>query len=192
MSFNTSAKNAAANALAPATMALHAGYPDFVLSLELSGGGYARQAVTYGAAANGLRNLASTVNFTVAAGAMPAWVTLIDGTGSTLALSPNGGNPRPYDLDGTTFFSKAHGYVLNSTVVFYGSLNPPAPLVNGVTYFVTAPTADNFSVSATMSGAAITITGTSVLLGSRVSLIVVDTYGGGGTHSIDSYPIGFI
>jgi hypothetical protein len=160
---------------------------------ETTYGGYARQAITFGApAANlgGRQTLASTITFpaksdagaatiiavgifdAVSAGNLLDVIMLFDG--SPLAAMVNNS-----DVAGNTIQSPAHGLTTNDTVrieQFPGDTPLPAGLSENTTYFVIATglTADVFELSATQGGAAIDITAAGRMLVMKVVSVTVN------------------
>ena len=190
MSITVSGKNAMLDALDVVSMSLHTAFPGTTGANEVTGGSYARKACTFGAASAGARTLDSAVAFDVPAGNV-AWAGLWDTAGTGfVAYSPNGGNPKEFQVDATadTIRCPSHGYSDTQTITFYGD-TCPNPLVEGTVYYVRDATTDTFKVAATSGGSAIDLTtaGGSACL---VSRITVEVYGGAGTHTINTWSIG--
>jgi hypothetical protein len=76
-------------------------------------------------------------------------------------------------VSGDTFTSNNHGLLTNDIVTFWTTTTPPAPLLNGGTYYVHTPTTNTFKLSATSSGSAINITtvGTGTHFLQRINII---------------------
>lgn len=190
MSITVTGKNAMLDALDVVSLSLHSDFPGTTGANEITGGGYARQAVTFAAAAAGVRTMSAAATASVPAGNI-AWAGLWNTAGTGfIAYSPNGGNPKEFQVDATadTIRCPAHGYSDTQTVVFYGD-TCPNPLVEGTVYYVRDATTDTFKVAATSGGAAIDITtagGSACLL----SAITVEVYGGAGSHTINTWAIG--
>lgn len=189
MSITTTGKNEMLDALDIATLSLHTDFPGATGANEVTGGSYARVAVTFNAASGGVRALSSAASVDVPAGNV-AWAGLWSSGGTFRAYSPNGGNPLEFQVDASadTIRCPAHGYSDTQTIVFYGD-TCPNPLVEGTVYYVRDATTDTFKVAATSGGAAIDLTtaGGSACL---VSRITVEVYGGAGTHTINTWSIG--
>jgi len=157
---------------------------------EVTGGTYARQAVTYNTASGRARAIAATESFTgLPAATNVAWVGTWDSAGTTFkGMSPNGGLEKSYQVDLTNdrIYCEGHGMVNTDRVVFQGT-TVPTGLTAGTHYYVVGTTAgdpDYFQVSATSGGAAINITG-QPSADSTVSKLVIETYtGAGGTHNV--------
>jgi hypothetical protein len=188
VSITVTGKNAMLDALDIVSMSLHTGFPGATGANEITGGSYARKSAVFGAASAGARSLSSAVTLDVPAGNV-AWAGLWNTAGTGfIAYSPNGGNPKEFQVSTSTVSCPAHGYSDTQTVVFYGG-TVPNPLVEGTVYYVRDATTDTFKVAATSGGSAIALTtagGSSCL----VSAITVEVYGGSGTHTIDTWSVG--
>ena len=153
-------KNAYLAAVNPVFASLHDGFPGATGLNEISGGGYARQAITFAVASGGVRLLSAPVTFTLAAATI-RWVVFRDASGVPLFAAPNGGfTPRNFmSTSGTDLvYAAGHGWSDGTTIVFFNG-TPPAPLVEGTTYYVRDATTDSFKVAATVGGAPINLTG---------------------------------
>jgi hypothetical protein len=143
---------------------------------EASGGSpaYARQAVTWGAAASGQKLNTGTLSFDVAAGTygfFGMFNAVSGNTGNYLGYLPFSGNPATavkgfatVDAAGVTsdtITSSAHGLNNGDRVVVYNVFAEtlPAGLTEGTIYFVVGATTDTFQVSTTSGGSAVNITG---------------------------------
>lgn len=191
MSFTVTARNDALNAITIDAMSLHSGFPGTTGANELTGSGYARQACSFNAAAGNVRTLAAVTNFGVGAGHTVRWAGLW--AGSTFkGYSPNGGNPKEFFADATTdvVTCPGHGYADGQTIVFYGG-TVPAGTIEGTIYYTRDCTTDTFKVAATSGGAAIDLTGAGAA-DCVVSRIFEDTYGGAGTHTVNSWSLGAV
>lgn len=83
MALITSARNGALNSLTLSTISLHSTNPtEAGTAGEISGGGYTRQACTFGTASNGSRTLTGQVTFSVAAGTTVSHYVIRDGAGN--------------------------------------------------------------------------------------------------------------
>lgn len=161
--------NAAATRPTTWFVALHTGDPGetgAANEVTTIGTGYARVAVTFGASAGGI--VANTALVLLGPAAI-AWGTITHVSiwdavtaGNCLDKGPLSTAMRAFTavVAGNVFTSPAHGLAVNDRVVLdsiFGSL--PAPYVDGTSYFVqSAPTADTFTLSATLGGAVITTT----------------------------------
>jgi hypothetical protein len=162
---------------------------------EATGGGYARLAVTWAAAAAGLRSNSALLTFDVAAGTYSDLLLMNAVTGNTnnyLGYAPINGAAKGYgvvpDAAAVTadlVYSAAHGLAVNDQLrvynVFAESL--PTGLVEGTRYFVIATglTADAFKVSTTQGGAAVDITAVGDLYFQKV---IPETFAATGQISI--------
>jgi hypothetical protein len=187
--FTTTAKNNALDGLTITQASLHSAFPGATGVNELSGGGYARVAATFSAATGGTRSLSAGINFTVGAGSTVRWAGLWNNA-VFIGYAANGGTPKEFivSVATDTVNCLAHGYVDTNKVVFYGD-TVPGGLVEGTVYFVRDATVDTFKVAATSGGAAIDLTSPG---GSAcaVSSIIEETYGAGGTHTVNTWILG--
>lgn len=159
-------KNTAYTSPAAVYAALFTTIPtDAAPGTEVSGGSYARQAITFGAAAAGASANSVAVTFPAASAPWGACVAfaIFDAltVGNMLYWSELLGPRKVFTVDPTTdtFTSTAHG-LANGTVVEVESENGtlPAPLVDNTQYFIVATAANTFQLSLTSGGAAINIT----------------------------------
>jgi hypothetical protein len=137
---------------------------------EATGGSpaYARQGVTWGAAASGQKSNTGAITFDVPAGTYGFIGFFNASTGNTnnyLGYAPINGTVKGFFSVDTTLtndqlFSVAHGLVDTDRVqlfnVFAESL--PTGLTEGTVYFVVSSAANTFKVSLTSGGAAVDIT----------------------------------
>lgn len=185
MPFNDTAKNAALDGLDESIAAGIKFVGIFTASdpgtgttfsgTEASGGtpAYARQSVTFGAAASGQKSNTNAITFDVPAGTygFVGYFNTVTGNvaGNYLGYGPINGTVKGFatvDSAGVTsnlIQSNAHGLVANDRVMVYNVFaeSLPAGLTEGTIYFVisTGLTTDLFSVSTTQGGAAVDITG---------------------------------
>jgi len=172
-------------------MSLHSAY-SITGANELTGGGYARQVITWAAAAARSKAASAAVpDFSVAAASTVAFVGVWNSAGTVFrGMWPNGGAEKTFQVDvlNNRIYCESHGMVDTNRVVFTGT-TAPTGLTLGTVYYVVTTTAadpDHFQVSATSGGAAIDITG----LPSAdcvVSKAVVEVYSGAGTHRITAF-----
>ena len=140
---------------------------------EATGGGYARQAVTWAAAASGQKTGSSgTLTFDVAAGTY-AWFTLFNhvstNTNNYRGFIPFGGASAikgfatvDTTLTNDQFLSVSHGMADTDRVIIspvFGETIPTG-LTEGAVYFVVNSAANTFKLALTSGGAAIDITAT--------------------------------
>lgn len=145
---------------------------------EASGGSppYARQAVTWGAAASGQKTNTSTLTFDLAAGTYGFFGLFNAVSGNTnnfLGYLPFAGNPASavkgfgtVDATGVTndtITSNGHGLAADDRVIVYNVFaeSLPTGLTEGTIYFVLSSglTTDVFKLSTTSGGSAVNLTG---------------------------------
>jgi hypothetical protein len=161
-------------------ISLHSADPADTGANELTGGGYARQQVAFGAAASGTLSNTGAITWSVPAGdvvAFGVWSALTVGDCyqvgwfSTVAGL---GLVRTADATANDVQSVAHGLVANDRVVFevIEQLTVPTGLTAGTLYHVIATglTTDAFRVSTTQGGAAVDITGTGSAIWRKVTV----------------------
>lgn len=131
---------------------------------ELSGNGYARVAVDFGAAASRVASNSAEVLFTASGGAWDEvlFVGYYDAltTGNLLYVTPVGGaETLPFTglAADDVVTSYAHGYSDTDRVVLYGD-DLPTGLSEETIYFVRDASTDTFKLAATEGGAAINFT----------------------------------
>ena len=145
----------------------HVGALTALTGTEVAGGSYARQAVTWTAAAAGIRD--NNAQFTIP---IPASTTVVAGAIYDAATT---GNQEGYFQIGSTlwgvasvdttstdiFQSDGHGLVITDRVFVSvaGGEAPPAGLDATSLYYVINSTTDTFQLSATSGGTSVAITG---------------------------------
>jgi hypothetical protein len=157
---------------------------------EATGGSpaYARQAVTWGAAASGQKSNTGALTFDVPAGTYAFFTYFNASSGNTSnyrGYAPFGGATKGFaevnaaGVTGDIIYSSAHGLANGDRVmvfnVFAESL--PTGLTEGTVYFVVGATTDSFQVSATSGGAAVDITAVGELFFQKV---IPETFGAQG------------
>lgn len=161
---------------------------------EVAGGSYARQTITWAAAASRSKASSGNVDVPVPAGNTIAFIGVWNSAGTVFrGMWPNGGTERSFQVDLTInrIYCEGHGMANDQRVVFTGA-TVPAGLTAGTVYWVVGVTAgdpDYFGVAATQGGAAIDITA-QASADARVSNIVLETYGGDGTHRVTAFSVG--
>lgn len=139
---------------------------------EATGGSpaYARQAVTWGAAAAGVKSNTNALTFDVPAGTYAHFAYFNASTGNTSnyrGFAPFGGaSPlRGFATVDTTLandalLSPGHGLAANDRVLVYNVFGTALPtgLTEGTAYFAVNVTTDTFKLSLTSGGAAVDIT----------------------------------
>jgi len=140
--------------------------------VEATGGSpaYARQAVTWGAAAAGQKLNTNSLTFDVAAGTYAYFGLFNASTGNTSnyrgyipfggATALKGFFSTDTTLTNDQLFSIAHGMSDGDRVILFNVFSEvlPTGVTEGVVYFVVASTANTFKVSLTSGGAAVDIT----------------------------------
>lgn len=167
MPFNTAGRNGLLTSGAGA--ATHVGALTDLSGTEVAGGSYARQAVTWAAAASGQRANSGSIAIPIPAATTVVALGLYDAgaAGNLLGIFPYGSSGQVVDGVATVttadvFTSNAHGLTTDDRVWFTAIAGESVP--TGITtttlYFVLASglTADVFSVSTTSGGGALNIT----------------------------------
>jgi hypothetical protein len=181
MPFNPAAQNVMLDALdESATQITHVGIHTLTdpgtgtnaNSGEATGGSppYARQAVTWGAAASGQKANTNTLTFDVPAGTYAFFDYFNASTGNTgnyRGYAPFGGASALkgfFSVDTTLtndqLLSVGHGMSDGDRVIVYNVFaeSLPTGLTEGTAYFVVSSAANTFKVSTTLGGAAVDIT----------------------------------
>jgi hypothetical protein len=179
-------------------MSLHTGFPP-AGGNEVTGGSppYARQPFTWNAAAAGSKGIAAAETFDVPATTVRA-VAVYDAltAGTQKCWSPAGATARRAitviagDLAGNTIQSPAHGLAAGNSVLFWATIGAvlPAGLSEDTEYFVIAAglTADVFSVSTTLGGAAVDIT---AIGDGDVQKFTPEVFAGQGTYQVSAFNV---
>lgn len=157
---------------------------------ELAGGSYARQTITWAAAASRSKASAAAVDVPVPAGSTVAFIGVWNSAGTVFrGMVPSGGAQKTYQVDTTNerILCEGHGLANGKRVVFLPTA--PAGLTVGTVYWVIGVTdadPDHFQVAATEGGAAINLTGAAPA-GGLLSEIVPEVYAGDGTHRVNNF-----
>jgi hypothetical protein len=161
----------------------HTDFPGQSGTNEVSGGSYARQPPTWGAASAGTVTQSGNADIPVPAGVTVKYVgywSAVSG-GTFKGAAPLGGTPMEYWVDTAldTVNRVAHGLANGDRIVF---LNGTAPggLVEGTEYFVVSSAANSFKAAATVGGAAIDLTSAPADT-SVVSKMIPESFGSAGT-----------
>jgi hypothetical protein len=176
-------------------VALHSADPgDTGATAELTGGGYARQQVAFGAAASGTTSNTGAITWSVPAGNVVAWSVwdavsagncLQTGWFNTATPAVGLGVVRTADQTTNDIQTVAHGLSGDDRVVFeqIEALTTPTGITLGTIYFVLTAglTTDTFNFSATSGGAEIDITGNGSVIWRRV---LVTNFGGAGSFQV--------
>jgi hypothetical protein len=174
---------------------LHSGDPgDTGATNELTGGGYVRQQVAFGAAASGTLSNTGAITWSVPAGNVVAWSAWSASSGGTCYATGwfNTATPavglglcRSADLTNNDIQSVAHGLAADDRIVFetIEQLTTPTGISLTTIYFVIATgiTTDSFRVSTSSGGAALDITAAGSTLFRRV---LVTNFGGAGSFQV--------
>lgn len=198
MPFSTTALNQSLNAVTGGTFtslaayaSLHSSYSGTGAS-ELSGGSYAREAVTWNSAAGGTKTSASVAGtYSIYAGGTVAFIGLWSASsgGSFGGMGPNGGGSQ-YGFTSTAaapvvFTAPFSAFTNGQTVVLFDSagatISPDFTV--GTVYYVLNASGATFQLSATSGGAAVN----SVTVGAGiVQAINVEAFGSAGTFTLSS------
>ena len=182
MPFNTPALNTMLDALdESATQITHVGIATTAAdpgvgtnhaATEATGGSpaYARQAVTWGAAASGQKTNSGSLTFDVPAGTYGYFLLFNASTGNTnnyRGYIPFGGASAlkgfasvDTTLTNDQFFSVAHGMSDGDRVILYNVFSEtiPSGVTEGTLYYVVSSATNTFKVSTTLGGSAVDIT----------------------------------
>jgi hypothetical protein len=163
-------------------------------AVEATGGApaYARQAVTWGAAAAALKSNTNGMTFDVPAGTYGYYGFFNASTGNSgnyRGYAPFGGSVKGFGcvdaagVTSNTITSAAHGLVNTDRVMVFNVLaeSLPTGLTEGTIYFVVGATTDTFQVSLTSGGAAVDITAIGELFQQKV---VPEVFAGQGQISL--------
>ena len=192
MSLPVYTRNVACNAAIPNNLSLHSAFPGTSgTANELSGGtpAYARKTVACLAAVGGSTTSVATTTFDVPSGSTVSWVGAWEAGTFMFAMPLGGATPKNFSaiLSTDQIVSTAHGYADTQKIVFYDGV-PPAPLVEGTTYYVRDSAADTFSVAATSGGAAINLTA-GPSFGCVMNTITVNSYSAQDTQDISTLTV---
>ena len=151
---------------------------------EVTGGSYARQLMSWDAAASRIADNTDAESIPIPSGTTVRWLGRFSAVtaGTFYGMTPNGSTVAHVcvGLDTGTIYAPAHGFVEGDTVTFLeidGAV--PTGLTAGTVYYVrAAPGTDTFEVSATDGGAAVTITASKAAI---VFDIVEETFAADGT-----------
>lgn len=193
MGLNTNGQNAlVSGGLGNAVnrISAHTGDPSTTGANEVTGGTYARQAVTWNAAASGQRTNNGAIAFAIPAGTDVYFLGLWDTSGPTFyGYTPLGGtsgtSPKAGHADATadTITSAAHGLTNGLALVVFDieAAGAPTGLTEGTVYFVVGAATDTFQVSATSGGSAVNITASGPV---GFQQLIKESFGGGGTLTV--------
>lgn len=139
---------------------------------EATGGSpaYARQAVTWGAAASGQKTNTGTLTFDVPAGTyafLTFWNASSGNTTNYRGYAPINGTIKGFgevdstDVTNDTITSSGHGLANGDRVMLFNVFaeSLPTGVSEGTVYFVVGAATDTFQVSTTSGGTAVNLTG---------------------------------
>ena len=158
---------------------------------EVSGGSYARQAITWSSASGGTLNLASTpYSFSIPSSTTVAFLgfwTASSG-GTFQGMTPLGGaSGYAFAVPSSTgvFLAPGSSYSAGQTVVAFanGGAALPSGLTAGTIYYVISPSTDTFELSATSGGSAISLSGDGSGI---ITAITAEAFVSSGTYSLNS------
>jgi len=147
----------------------HVGAVTDIAGTEVAGGSYARQAVTWGAAASGAATNTGALTIPIPAGSTPVALAYYDAlsAGNLLGVFPYGSAGQVLDGVATvtaadTFTSNVHGLAADDRVFVAAVAGEtlPAGLSATTLYYVRATglTADTFTLATTSGGSAVDVT----------------------------------
>ncbi len=187
MTFPTTTSNAMVDGVTINKASLHTGFPGTTGANLVTGGSpaYADKAITMNAGAGGTRLLNAGVTFDVPACTVK-WIGYWNDAVFRFCAPNGGATPKNFMAVPTTdlIYATGHGYSDTQKITFYDG-TPPAPLVEGTTYFVRDATTDTFKVAASSGGSAIDLSAASSF-GCVVCAIQEDVYAGQDTHALTS------
>ncbi len=188
MTIPVSTKDNMLNGQSFSQLSLHTAYPGTTGASEVSGGipAYARKAITLFSASGGQRVNTVSIVFDVPSTTV-RWVGAWNGA-TFIGGAPNGGaTPKQFGVVTSTnrVVSTAHAFAANQKITFFNG-TPPGGLTEGVVYFAINVTADDFQVSATSGGSAITLT-SGPGYGCSMSAITEELYAIQSTHTVTTY-----
>lgn len=196
--FVDAAANAGLNSIAALVthLSLHDGDPGATGANEVTGGSpaYAREAVTWGAAASREVDIASAVAFDVPASTTVYWVGMWSAlsAGTYYGAIPVGAGARLWfsmpNATNDVLFVEGHGWSNGQTVVvFAGSGGLPTGLSEGTVYYVINANTDDLQLSATEGGAAIALT---AIGDGFIQSIAPETFGSQGVLNVNAHVLG--
>jgi len=159
---------------------------------ELTGGSYARVAVTWGAPSGNVLSLSGTpYTINCPASSTVAFIGFWDAStsGNFQGMSANAAGASPYAFAAPSstgiLLAPGSAYAANQTVVVFptGGSTLPTGLTAGVVYYIKSPSSDSFQLSATNGGSAITLSADGA---GYVQAVNVETFSGAGSLSVTS------
>lgn len=166
---------------------------------EVTGGSYARQSITWNAAASGALDSSNAPSFSVPSSNTIRFIGFYDTVPSPdvfQGMLPNqqagDEGPRRFVVDVTNdeIEDPTNAFVDDENLVFIGG-TPPDPLVEGTVYWIISRTAALYQVSATQGGGAIALTdqGDQDV---RIWQIREETFASDGTFNLNDVDIDFL
>lgn len=157
-SISATLKNSVLAGINPDTASLHTAFPGVTGANECSGGGYARQAVSFAVASGGVRVQTGSAVFSLSTQTV-RWIGYWAGSTWLYAAPAGGATPKNFvSIAGTDIvYSPGHGWASGQKVsIFNGT--PPTGITEGQVLYVRDETTDTFKVAATLGGTAIDMT----------------------------------
>ena len=147
-------------------MSLHSAHPGETGANELAGGSYARQSTAFDASAAGVSQNTAAETFTNIDGAPNeiGYLGFFDAStaGNFLWYAPLGGTPNTFTALDTGDIMLSHGHGLVNDDRVFVTAWPGSALPTGAAeatdYFIVGVSGDNFQISLTQGGAAVTLT----------------------------------
>lgn len=177
MPFNTTSKHVMLDALDESvTQITHVGVHQLTdpgtgtnaTGTEATGGSYARQTATWGAAASEVKQNTNSITIDLPAGTygfITFWNASSGNTNNFRGYAPINNSVRGFFSVDTTltndqFLSPGHGLADNDRVLLFNVLGTALPtgVAEGTVYFVVNSAANTFKVSTTQGGAAVDLT----------------------------------
>ena len=166
---------------------------------EVTGGSYARQSITWNAAASGALDSSNAPSFSVPGSNTIRFIGFYDTVPSPdvfQGMLPNqqagDEGPRRYVVDVTndTIEDPANAFVNDENLVFVGG-TAPGGLTEGTVYWIVSRTATDYGVAATQGGGSITLTdqGDQDV---RIWQIREETFASDGTFNLNDVDIDFL
>lgn len=198
MPLSTAGKNACLDAVGITHVGAFTDFPadSGAGSNEVSGGSYARQAISFDAAASGSKAKASSPSVSIP---IPAGTTVFflggfnaSSAGSMRSWAPvNGGSTKGVGTaknSGDVITSHGHGLSDTNRVFLTKANNESLPTgySEGVLYYVVSATTDTFQLSLTSGGAAVTISADGELAFQKV---IPEVFGSAGSLDVSAYTI---
>jgi hypothetical protein len=156
---------------------------------ELTGGSYARVAVTWASASANSKTLSGSYTINAPASSAIGWIGFWDASsgGNFQGMYPNAGGGSNYTFSAASatsiLLAPGSGYAATQAVVVLpsGGSVLPTGLTAGVVYYVSAPSSDSFKLSATSGGSALTLSADG---SGYVQLIIVQAFASPGTFTV--------